>query len=181
MRGECASLRRRLFCDEKTANSDEVQLHEIAICNSDGSVDSAIATDTPLEIRTRYTVKKTIHNLRVAILLLAADGTEVLSTSDLMDASTGSLRQPGEYVSTCYLPAKFLNRINYVVAVDFDVPCVRAVLPQHHVEFQVTELTVNQLGRTNAPAPSGVLHPLLKWNVRQVNGSEVVPETVCNT
>ncbi len=180
MRGECESLRQRFFDDEKSANSNEVQLHEISICDPDGSVDSAIATDSPLEIRIRYSVRKAIHNLRVAVLLMTGDGTEVLSTSDLMDPSAGSLRGPGEYCSTCYLPSKLLNRINYVVAVDFDVPCVRSVLPQHHVEFQVTELTVNQLGRTNAPAPSGVVHPLLNWNVSKLEGAAVVPETVHN-
>ena len=67
-----------------------------------------------------------------------------------------------------------LNRMNYVVSVDFDVPCERAVLTGHQVEFQVSELTVNQLGRTNAPAPSGVLHPLLEWNVLALHSATTV-------
>lgn len=180
MRGECEALRQRFFDGDRSAKSDEVQLHEISICDADGSVDSAIATDSPLEIRIRYSVLKPIHNLRVAILLMTGDGTEVFSSSDVMASSASNYRLPGEYLSTCYLPALLLNRINYVVAVDFDVPCMRAVLPQHHVEFQVTELTVNQLGRTNAPAPSGVLHPLLKWDVHQIECSDVVREPILN-
>lgn len=178
MRGEGESLRQRFFKGETSAHSDEVQLHEISICDAEGSVDSAIATDTELEVRIRYSIRKAIHNLRVAVLLMTGDGTEVLSTSDLMAPNANALRVPGEYVSICYLPALLLNRLNYVVSVDFDVPCMRAILPPHHVEFQVTELTVNQLGRTNAPSPSGIVHPLLEWNLSQVEIPGAVPAAV---
>jgi hypothetical protein len=56
--------------------------------------------------------------------------------------------------------------MSYVVSVDFDVPCERNVLSGNRVEFEVAELSVNQLGRTNAPAPAGILHPLLDWEVK---------------
>lgn len=174
LRGAAGVFRRRILDDEPTAVNDEIQLHEITVCDSVGSVESAITTDTALEIRVHYTVRKPIHNLRVACLLMAADGTEILSSSDLMALPANTPRLPGDYISTCFLPAMLLNRLNYIVSVDFDVPCERAVLSGHHVEFQVSELTVNQLGRTHAPAPSGVLHPLLQWDVRSINKTRVV-------
>ena len=77
-----------------------------------------------------------------------------------------SPRQTGRYVSRCSIPPLLLNRMQYVVRVDFEIPRTGNLLSGYHVVFDVTELSVNQLGRTNAPSPPGIVHPILDWEVK---------------
>ena len=165
LRGESENVRRRVWGDNKAGN-DEMELHEISVCDQNGSFTSALATDTPLKVHILYTLKKPVYNLRVVILLMTSDGTEVISSSDLMSDVNNQPRRTGEYISTCSIPAFLLNKLNYTIGVEFEVPGERSILSGNTVNFEVSELTINQLGTTNAPAPSGTVHPLLDWEVK---------------
>ena len=165
LRGKSENVRRRVWGDNKAGN-DEMELHEISVCDQNGSFTSALATDTPLKVHIRYTLKKPVYNLRVVILLMTSDGTEVISSSDLMSDVNNQPRRTGEYISTCSIPAFLLNKLNYTIGVEFEVPGERSILSGNTVNFEVSELTINQLGTTNAPAPSGTVHPLLDWEVK---------------
>ena len=166
LRGDSENVRRSVCGETDKAENDEIDLHEISVCDQNGSLTSALATDTPLKVHIRYTLKKPIHNLRVVILLMTSDGTEVISSSDLMSGVSNQPRRTGEYISTCSIPAFLLNKLNYTIGVDFEVPGERSILSGNTVNFEVSELTINQLGITNAPAPSGTVHPLLEWDVK---------------
>ena len=164
--GDSKNVRRSVYGETDRAENDEIDLHEISVCDQNESFTSAIATDTPLKVHIRYTLKKPIHNLRVVILLMTSDGTEVISSSDLMSDVNNQPRRMGEYISTCSIPAFLLNKLNYTIGVDFEVLGERSILSGNTVNFEVSELTINQLGTTNAPAPSGSVHPLLEWDVK---------------
>jgi hypothetical protein len=84
----------------------------------------------------------------------------------LMSDVNNQPRRTGEYISTCSIPAFLLNKLNYTIGVEFEVPGARSILSGNTVNFEVSELTINQLGTTNAPAPSGTVHPLLDWEVK---------------
>lgn len=164
--GESQNQRKRSWGKSDPAECDEIELHEISVSDASGSCDSLIATDTPLQVDICYSLKKPIHQLRVSILLMTGDGTVVISSSDMMSDIENSPRQIGRYVSRCSIPPLLLNRMQYVVRVDFEIPRTGNLLSGYHVAFDVSELTVNQLGRTISPAPPGIVHPLLDWEVK---------------
>lgn len=164
--GESQNQRKRSWGESDPAECDEIELHEISVSDQSGSFDSVIATDTPLQVNISYSLKKPVHQLRVSILLMACDGTVVISSSDMMSDIENSPRQIGRYVSRCSIPPLLLNRMQYVVRVDFEIPRTGNLLSGYHVVFDVTELSVNQLGRTNAPSPPGIVHPILDWEVK---------------
>jgi lipopolysaccharide transport system ATP-binding protein len=164
--GESKNQRKRSWGKSDPAECDEIELHEISVSDKSGSYDSVIATDTPLQVDIYYSLKKPVHQLRVSILLMTNDGTVVISSSDMMSDVENNPRQKGSYVSSCSIPPLLLNRMQYVVRVDFEIPRSGNLLSGHYVDFDVSELTVNQLGRTISPAPPGIVHPLLDWEVK---------------
>ena len=164
--GESQNQRKRSWGESDPAECDEIELHEISVSDQSGSFDSVIATDTPLQVNISYSLKKPVHQLRVSILLMACDGTVVISSSDMMSDIENSPRQIGRYVSRCSIPPLLLNRMQYVVRVDFEIPRTGNLLSGYHVAFDVSELTVNQLGRTISPSPPGIVHPILDWEVK---------------
>jgi lipopolysaccharide transport system ATP-binding protein len=163
--GQTKNARRRIWGESDSAESHSIKLHEVSVCDNNGSHESMIATDTPLQVRIRYSIKKPIHQLRVSMLLMTSDGTPVISTSDMMSNIKNDPRPIGKYTSTCSIPPNLLNRIQYVIRVDFEIPGEASLLSGNHVTFDVSELTFNQLGRTRA-TPPGSVHPLLDWNVQ---------------
>ena len=164
--GQSRKSRRHLWGESDPAECDEIELHEISVSDESGSYDSVIATDTPLQVNIYYSLKKPVHQLRVSILLMTSDGTVVISSSDMMSDVENNPRQKGSYVSSCSIPPFLLNKMQYVVRVDFEIPKLGNLLSGYHVAFDVSELTVNQLGRTISPAPPGIVHPLLDWEVK---------------
>ncbi|OUT69374.1 MAG: ABC transporter ATP-binding protein, partial [Planctomycetaceae bacterium TMED10] len=164
--GESQNQRKRSWGKSDPAECDEIELHEISVSDKSGSYDSVIATDTPLKVNISYSLKKPVHQLRVSILLTTNDGTVVISSSDMMSDVENNPRQKGSYVSSCSIPPLLLNRMQYVVRVDFEIPRAGHLLSGYHVDFDVSELTVNQLGRTRRPSPPGIVHPLLDWEVK---------------
>ena len=164
--GESKNQRKRSWGKSDPAECDEIELHEISVSDKSGSYDSVIATDTPLQVDIYYSLKKPVHQLRVSILLMTNDGTVVISSSDMMSDVENNPRQKGSYVSSCSIPPLLLNRMQYVVRVDFEIPRSGNLLSGHYVDFDVSELTVNQLGRTISPSPPGIVHPLLDWEVK---------------
>ncbi|WP_231603027.1 ABC transporter ATP-binding protein [Neorhodopirellula pilleata] len=171
LQGQVVADRIRTWGGDNVALSAEIELHEIAILDERGLLESALSTDSEIQIRISYTVLQPIHNLRVALLITTGDGTEVFSSSDLMSKYPNVPRKPGCYYSTCIIPPFLLNRGVYVAFVDFDVACQRDILSGNSVVFQVGELAINQLGQTRAPAPSGVVHPILDWEITKKNDS----------
>ncbi|MEC7502159.1 MAG: ABC transporter ATP-binding protein [Planctomycetota bacterium] len=163
--GDSNSNRRRSWGTSNPAECEEITLHEVSVCDQNGSYESMIATDTPLQVHIRYSLKKPIHQLRVSLLLMTSDGTAVISTSDMMADITNDPRPVGEYTSTCSIPPHLLNRIQYVIRIDFEIPGETSLLSGHHIAFDVSELTINQLGRTRS-TPPGTVHPVLDWSVK---------------
>jgi lipopolysaccharide transport system ATP-binding protein len=148
--------------DDAPKNSG-VTLREIAILDEKRRTDTALTSADRIYCRVSYTLSEAIHNLRVALNMLASDGTEIFSSSDFLYAD--GMRSPGNYVTECCIPANLLTSGRHIVSVDFDVPQTRALIMDQRVTFNIAELTTNQLGPTTAPRPAGVIHPVLDWTV----------------
>jgi lipopolysaccharide transport system ATP-binding protein len=149
----------------------EVELRGIAVRGGNGDTESSLTTADEICVDIDYVLTTQIEKLRVMFTLLAADGTEIFMTSDYDAQPVSRVRSAGRYVSRCRIPANFLNSGTYIVAIDFEIPKVRSLLADVRVNFTVPELSTNQLYRTHAARPPGVIHPVLPWSVEQVDAS----------
>jgi lipopolysaccharide transport system ATP-binding protein len=150
--------------DSDRPDTPEICLEEIAVKDENGSTEAALSTESEIEVQINYTIKTPVHDLRVALLLLTPDGTEVFASSDFR-STTHNIRTTGKYSSRCKIPPYLLNRGSYIISIDFDIPMHRSIISNQRINFTVSELSKNQLGLTRAPSPAGVIHPILQWKV----------------
>jgi lipopolysaccharide transport system ATP-binding protein len=157
---------RSLEWDSSSApGSEELTLRSVRVVDPHGDATSALASGNDLFIEVRYGIHSDLSNLRIALTLLADDGTVVLASSDFHQQGERRHREPGEYVSVCRIPGGLLNLGRYVVSVDAEIPRVAALVRDIQVPFEVEELTTNHLGITLTRRPHGVIHPDLEWKV----------------
>jgi lipopolysaccharide transport system ATP-binding protein len=142
-----------------------IELHSIKVLDENGSFENSLTSASTLKVAIEYELTEEIKDLRVAVNLLSFDGTEIFSTSDFNYHSENRLRVPGRYVSVLTIPSYFLNVSRYYVSIDIDVPRTESYIIGESVGFSVEELVKNELGITIARKPSGVIHPVLNWDV----------------
>jgi lipopolysaccharide transport system ATP-binding protein len=152
---------------EDLPKNDELQLRQIAILDNKGRVDSTLATENEIRVQVDYVVLQEIKNLRLVLTVRGADGSDIFSTSDYLFQDESRRRPVGNYTSTCYIPGGLMTTGNYVATLDFEIPLERQLLGGKSVSFQISELSVNQLGVTMAAKPLGAVHPLLDWVVER--------------
>ena len=147
--------------------TDEIQLNGIAVLDDAGRVDSLLSTGNDLSIEVDYTLIKDVRNLRVVATVQNSDGTDVFSSSDYLFQENDNLRVKGHYRSICCIPKNLMTIGAYTVSVDLEIPMERAIFSDQRVSFSINELAINQLGRTLASKPLGVVHPLIDWKIQK--------------
>jgi lipopolysaccharide transport system ATP-binding protein len=161
-----ASAAREVIWNGSTApGSSELTMRSVRVLDPRGDASSSLATGSDVFVEVRYTVHSDLSNLRIALTLIAENGTIVLASSDFHQQGERRHREPGEYLSVCRIPGGLLNLGRYVVSVDAEIPRVAALVRDVHVPFEMEELTENHLGITLTRRPHGVIHPNLEWKV----------------
>lgn len=86
----------------------------IELCDAAGRTMEHIDTDTEIHFRITYRVKEAG---RVNMVLnLSKDGAYVFQSINNHDPAYALAKAPGQYVSTCVLPARFLNNGTFVLS-----------------------------------------------------------------
>ncbi|HVF81367.1 MAG TPA: hypothetical protein VM884_05515, partial [Flavisolibacter sp.] len=157
------------WADAERPATSELEVLSIKVLDDKNRIDNFLATEANLKIEIEYRLKEVIKDLRVVVNLVTPDGTEIFSSSDFSFQSDSRTRMPGRYISTCHIPGGLLNLGNYIAMIDFDVPKIKAILMGLPVTFSISELSYNQLGITIANRPTGVIHPFLEWEIKNVS------------
>jgi lipopolysaccharide transport system ATP-binding protein len=169
---------REVIWESSTApGSHELRMRSVRVLDARGDASSSLATGNDVFVEVCYEVHTDLSNLRIALTLIAEDGTIVLASSDFHQQGERRHREPGEYLSVCRIPGGFLNLGRYIAAVDAEIPRVAAIVTDVHVPFEMEELTTNHLGITLTRRPRGVVHPNLEWKVtrRRTGASASAP------
>ncbi|WP_430901688.1 MULTISPECIES: ABC transporter ATP-binding protein [unclassified Paraflavitalea] len=145
-----------------------VQLDKIQILDRKNSLDLTLVSSDVVTVEVYYTLTEEVKDLRVVVNILTFDGTEVFSTSDFRYQDQSRVRKAGKYKSSFTIPGNFLTVSRYFVSVDIDIPMTKAFVLNQTVAFSIDELVTNDLGMTIARKPSGVIHPILPWNVEKI-------------
>lgn len=146
-----------------------VRLSAIRILNENGDFQSSLTTDNDITVQIEYELFTEIKDLRVVANLLGFDGEEVFSTSDYNYQDSSRVRKPGLYKSEFTIPRKLLNVSKYYVAVDIEIPNIRAIVLGKTVAFNIDELIYNEFGTLLMRKPPGVIHPVYKWEVNRIS------------
>ena len=142
--------------------TDDLALRGIRLLNPEGVPQSSFEADKPITVEIHYNVLQRIRGARFSITLLTQEGEVAFSATDHLFQDES--QNPGAYKTTCFIPGGLLNRRNYVVNVQCDIPGERYVLPgTEYLSFNVGGVG-NQSSNFPEPWP-GVVCPKIAWKV----------------
>jgi lipopolysaccharide transport system ATP-binding protein len=147
--------------------SEYVRLKAVRIRNGTGQVTGAVDARQPISIEVDYRMLRRAASLRVGVTILAADGSALLSSTDLESNPEDLVREPGLYTSRCTIPGDFLNYGQYFVSVGADFPLVQS----HFFWDRGLTFTVERMGGVGGHISdnrSGMLRMRLPWEIARV-------------
>jgi lipopolysaccharide transport system ATP-binding protein len=154
---------------DRRPGDNAVRLNSIKILDKEGTFEKSLTTEDDISVEIGYEVLQEMKDLRIVANILGYDGEEVFSTSDFKYQHESRIRKPGIYRSRLTIPGNLLNLSRYYVSVDIDIPTQKAIVIGQIASFSIDELVNNELGITIARKPSGIIHPVCKWDVEKLN------------
>jgi lipopolysaccharide transport system ATP-binding protein len=145
--------------------SEDMQLRSIRLLNGLGVPQTTFESDKPITVEVEYEVLQRMRGARFCLMLLTQEGEMAFSATDhLFQQET---QMPGVYKTSCYLPGGLLNRRQYVVNLQCDIPGERYVLPA----AEYLSFTVSGIGNQSSTFPEpwpGVVCPQVSWKVEEL-------------
>jgi lipopolysaccharide transport system ATP-binding protein len=157
--------------DPKRPWSDEIALSGIRLVAPSGRCQSVFDTDTPIRVEMDYEILRPLRGGRFVVGVHTPEGELAFQTTD--HGSRPEVDAPGRYRSSAVIPPRFLNRRNYVIVVNFDLPGLRVVLPP----TQYLSFTVAGIGHHGSDFPEqwpGIASPPIQWSIEPLTAPEDV-------
>ena len=151
--------------DKDAPRCEDVALRGIRLLNPEGVPQSTFEADKPIAIEIHYEVLQRLRGARFCLMLITQEGELAFTATDHLFQQETQL--PGSYKTVCRIPGGLLNRRNYVVNVQCDVPGERFVL--HGADY--LNFTVGGVGNQASHFPEswpGVVCPRVEWKVEAV-------------
>ncbi len=145
--------------------NDAVALLALAVRGPDNDMGPSFVSSAALKVEIIYHVSKPVRGLRVGFNLYCADGTLVFNSADAVgneDDHDERSYLPGVYASVCAIPAGFLNRGQYSIAVGSDVPGGTNFYCENVVFFSIEAGGGRNTREDNRP---GLICPHFKWEI----------------
>ena len=146
----------------------------LRIKNPQGAVVDTIRSTQPITVEMHYKVDAPIKGLRVGIYLLTSRGEHVFTSFDTDTPEQYErfmVREPGEYISKCVIPANLLNNGRYIIGVNASAYRVKRYFQDENALI----FTVDTTGAPGTQWPenrSGTIRPLLDWQIEKTNHYE---------
>jgi lipopolysaccharide transport system ATP-binding protein len=145
--------------------SHDLELRSIRLLNGLGVPQTTFESDKPINVEVEYEVLERMRGARFCLTLLTQEGEVAFSATDHMFQQ--ETQNPGVYKTTCFLPGGLLNRRQYVVHLQCDIPGERYVLPA----AEYLSFTVSGIGNQSSTFPEpwpGVVCPRVSWKVEEL-------------
>jgi lipopolysaccharide transport system ATP-binding protein len=152
--------------DPSRPSTDDIALTGIRLVAPSGRRQSVFDTDTPIRVEIDYQIFRPLRGTRFVMGVYTPEGEVAFQTTDHRYRPTTDV--PGRYRSSAIIPARFLNRRNYVIVVSFDIPGLRVILPpMEHLSFTVTGAGYQG---SDFPEPwAGVVCPQIDWLIEPLS------------
>ena len=151
--------------DKNAPRCEDLALRGIRLLNPEGVPQSTFEADKPIAIEIHYEILKRLRGARFCLMLITQEGELAFTATDHLFQQETQL--PGSYKTVCHIPGGLLNRRNYVVNVQCDVPGERYVLPA----ADYLNFNVGGIGNQSSHFPEswpGVVCPRVEWKVEPV-------------
>jgi lipopolysaccharide transport system ATP-binding protein len=156
-----------VFPESSAPGSEYIRLNAIRVRDDENSITATIDARRSFTIEIDYRVLRPTGSLRVGFSLQAADGTSLMSSTDVESSPEEFVREPGNYVSRCTIPGDFLNYGQYFVSVGADFPMIQS----HFFCDRGLGFSIERTGGVGGHIPdsrSGMLRMRLPWDVDKV-------------
>jgi lipopolysaccharide transport system ATP-binding protein len=141
---------------------DDLALRGLRLLDANGAPSSTFEADKPVMIEITYEVLQRLRGARFTLQLLTQEGELAFAATDHLFQS--EVQTPGRYRTSCLIPGGLLNRRNYQVSLQCDIPGERFLLPgAEYLTFLVSGAG-NQASNFPETWP-GVVCPKLDWKV----------------
>jgi lipopolysaccharide transport system ATP-binding protein len=151
--------------------SKEMRLRAIRLLGPRGEPSTTFEADKPMKIELHYDVLQRLRGARNSLTLLTQEGEVAFCATDHLFQP--EVQMPGSYRAVCQIPGGLLNRRNYIVSLQCDIPGERYVMPiREYLSF-----TVSGAGNQSSNFPEswpGILCPKVEWKVEQLQAREVM-------
>lgn len=167
-----AEVGERVWNPEEVANAKPpFEPVSLRIRNSKEAIVDTVRSTEPLTIEMLYRLTEPIKGLRIGIYLLTSRGEHVFTSFDTDTPEQYEkyvLRQAGEYVSRCIIPANLLNGGRYIVGINASAYRVKRY-------FQDENALIFNVDISGAPGTQwaenrmGTIRPRLDWQIIKSN------------
>ncbi len=169
--GLAQSGERRWLDDEIPASAKPFKPVALRILNAFGKMADTIRSVEKAEIEFEYSLEEAITGLRLGIYLMSGRGELVFTAfdtdqPDLYDRF--AVRDAGQYISRCSLPADILNEGRYILGVNASTFRIQ----RYFQEENALAFNVDPSGAPGMQWPEprlGLLRPRLKWNIEKIS------------
>lgn len=152
--------------------TEDVALDAIRLVGPSGRSTSVYDTDMPIQVEIDYEILRPLRGSRFVLAVYTTEGELAFQTTDHNARSETDL--PGHYRTSATIPARLLNRRNYVIVLSFDIAGLRIILPpKEYLTF-----TVSGVGYHGSEFPQqwpGTVSPAINWTVEPLASSGSTP------
>ena len=154
------------YTPDNAPGDESVRLQSVRICSPSGEAQSVFNMDEPIRVACDCRVLKPTENLHLLVYVYTNDGVLVFGSAswDHFGLEPPRMLQPGSYRYEMAIPPHLLNRGQFVVSLNAQIPGVRFVFKiDRGVAFEVTE--IGGAGGAKSSDRAGLVRPLLPWHI----------------
>ena len=161
------ALAEQSYPDPATAPGDDaVRLERLWVCGEDGEVKPSFNMDEPIYVACECRAARPVSNLHLMAYFYTVEGVLLFGTASWDHFGLEPPRElpPGRHRFRVRIDRHFLNRGQYAVSVNAQIPGVRFVFKvERAVAFEVTE--IGGAGGAKSSDRGGLVRPKLEWAV----------------
>jgi lipopolysaccharide transport system ATP-binding protein len=153
----------------KAPGSEFTRLRRVRVCDAQGKTAAALDIRQPIGIEMTYEVLQDGKVLIPNFHFYNEQGVCIFVSHDWGDEWRTRPRAPGEYTSTCWIPANFLaeGNVSVKVAVSTYLPLEVHFVESDAVSFTVIDSFEGDAARGDYGGPMpGVVRPILDWETK---------------
>jgi lipopolysaccharide transport system ATP-binding protein len=153
----------------KDPSSDqEVSIRSVYLLSNSGEPSSVLNFRESCSFVFIYEVIRPIKDLSVSIQITNSQGILIYETIDTdMQEYRNKVRESGKYSARCYLDDSLLKPDNYYVSVVLFIERIKIIERQNNI----LSFAVSEAGYDLNPGRKGVVAPVFKWEIDQLEHS----------
>jgi lipopolysaccharide transport system ATP-binding protein len=148
----------------------ELSLRGVRLIGPSGAPQACFEADKRIQVELYYEIHRPLRGARLNLWVLTQDGDVAFISTD--HGVRNEFESPGVYRSICVIPGGLLNRIQYAVEIDSDIPTLEKELLARREYVRFTVSGIGNHGSMMAEAWPGAVCPQLDWQIEKIPGIE---------